>query len=52
MTAYPPPFYEPIDTRDRLLQPHIYPGQTITSARINFFEDKLNVGSSTVRWTS
>jgi hypothetical protein len=35
---------------NRLLLPHIYPGQTITSTD-NWQMEHLSVGSSTVRWT-
>ena len=40
-----------IDWRDRLIIPHIFPGQTIISSD-RFLEDALRPESSTVRWTS
>jgi len=49
-SAYPPPFGVE-EVRERLLLPHIYPGQTIVSSS-RFLEDPLRRGSSTVRWTS
>ncbi len=52
ISVYPPPFGEQeIDWRERLTFPHIYPGQTIVSTD-RFLEDRLQPGSSTVRWTS
>ena len=44
------PATESIDFRERLLFPHIYPGQTIVSSG-RFMEDPLRPGTSTVRWT-
>ncbi len=50
LMIYPPSFEETINPRERLLDPHIYPGQTITSSD-RFLEDPLRPGTSTVRWT-
>ncbi len=46
---YPPPFGQEKIT-ERLLLPHIYPGQTIVSGD-RFLEEPLQRGRSTVRWT-
>lgn len=50
LVAYPLPFDKP-DYRERLLLPHIYPGQTIVS-NSRFLADPLRPGTSTVKWTS
>ena len=50
MIAYPPLFGEE-KLPDRLLLPHIYPGQSIVSSD-RFHEEPLQRGRSTVRWTT
>ncbi|VVB81000.1 Uncharacterised protein [uncultured archaeon] len=47
--VYPPS--EQINWGERISFPHLYPGQTITTKE-TFLEDPLNVGSSTVKWSS
>ncbi len=50
LIAYPPPFEEGADLRERLTLPHIYPGQTIVSSD-RFLEEPMRPGTSTVKWT-
>lgn len=50
-SQYPPTFEKTVELKERILFPHIYPGQTITSSE-RFLEDPLRPGTSTVRWTS